>query len=141
MLPSDVYKRQHQYKENFCFLSGVGRITGLQAHLCLPYQAAYVGIFERLFPIRPCAGIHMLKQPGYISHQLFVHRPVVNRTYRFDIGGDVYKRQILICSICQRYPHEFILLQLSAGLVAIFSLRELSQRSQLFRTAFLVILT
>lgn len=48
---------------------------------------------------------------------------------------------ILICSICLRYPHEFILLQLSAGLVAILSLRELSQRSQLFRTAFLVILT
>lgn len=48
---------------------------------------------------------------------------------------------ILICSICLRYPHEFILLQLSAGLIAIFSLRELSQRSQLFRTAFLVILT
>ena len=47
---------------------------------------------------------------------------------------------ILICSICLRYPHEFILLQLAAGLVAIFSLRELSQRSQLFRTAFLVIL-
>lgn len=48
---------------------------------------------------------------------------------------------ILICSISLRYPHEFILLQLSAGLVAIFSLRELSQRSQLFRTAILVILT
>ncbi|AVM57448.1 hydrolase [Bacteroides heparinolyticus] len=48
---------------------------------------------------------------------------------------------ILICSICLRYPHEFILLQLSAGLVAILSLRELSQRSQLFRTAILVILT
>lgn len=48
---------------------------------------------------------------------------------------------IMICSICLRYPHEFILLQLSAGLVAIFSLRELSQRSQLFRTALLVILT
>ena len=48
---------------------------------------------------------------------------------------------ILICSICLRYPHEFILLQLTAGLVAIFSLRELSQRSQLFRTALLVILT
>lgn len=48
---------------------------------------------------------------------------------------------ILICSICLRYPHEFILLQLAVGLVAIYSLRELSQRSQLFRTAFLVILT
>ena len=48
---------------------------------------------------------------------------------------------ILICSIALRLPHEFILTQLAAGLVAIFSLRELSQRSQLFRTAILVILT
>lgn len=48
---------------------------------------------------------------------------------------------ILICSISLRYPHEFILTQVAAGLVAIFSLRELSQRSQLFRTALLVILT
>ena len=36
---------------------------------------------------------------------------------------------ILICSISLRFPHEFILTQLAAGLVAIFSLRELSQRS------------
>ena len=48
---------------------------------------------------------------------------------------------ILICSICLRYPHEFILLQLTAGLAAIYSLRELSQRSQLFKSAVLVILT
>lgn len=48
---------------------------------------------------------------------------------------------ILICSIVLRFPHEFILTQLAAGLVAIYSLRELSQRSQLFRTAILVILT
>ncbi|MBQ8672875.1 MAG: HDIG domain-containing protein [Bacteroides sp.] len=48
---------------------------------------------------------------------------------------------VLICSICLRYPYEFILLQLTAGLVAIYSLRELSQRSELFRTAFLVLIT
>ena len=48
---------------------------------------------------------------------------------------------ILVCSISLRYPHEFILTQLAAGLVAIFSLRELSQRSQLFRTALLTLLT
>ena len=39
---------------------------------------------------------------------------------------------ILICSITLRYPHEFILTQIAAGLVAIFSLRELSQRPLLF---------
>ncbi len=48
---------------------------------------------------------------------------------------------IMICSISLRFPHEFILTQIAAGMVAIFSLRELSQRSQLFRTAFFVILT
>lgn len=47
---------------------------------------------------------------------------------------------ILICSITLRFPYEFILLQLSAGIVAIYSLRELSQRSQLFRTALLIVL-
>lgn len=47
---------------------------------------------------------------------------------------------VLICSICLRYPHEFIMLQVVAGLVSVFSLRELSQRSQLIRTAVLVIL-
>ena len=44
---------------------------------------------------------------------------------------------ILICSISLRFPHEFILTQLAAGLVAIFSLRELSQRSQLFPDGFI----
>ena len=48
---------------------------------------------------------------------------------------------VLICSVTLRFPHEFILTQLTAGLVAIYSLRELSQRSQLFQTALLVILT
>ena len=45
---------------------------------------------------------------------------------------------ILLCSITLRYPHEFILLQILTGMAAIYSLRELSQRSQLFRTTFIV---
>lgn len=53
----------------------------------------------------------------------------------------VYTTTIILCSIGLRLPYEFVIIQLSAGLAAIFSLRELSQRSQLFRTAFLVILT
>lgn len=45
---------------------------------------------------------------------------------------------ILICSLILKYPYEFILLQVTAGLVGIFSLRELSQRSQLFKSAILI---
>ena len=47
---------------------------------------------------------------------------------------------ILICSIFLRYPHEFIILQMAAGMTAIYSLRELSQRSQLLRTALIVVI-
>ena len=46
---------------------------------------------------------------------------------------------ILICSITLRYPHEFILIQVAAGIIAIFNMRELSRRSQLFLSAFLVV--
>ena len=45
---------------------------------------------------------------------------------------------ILLSSITLRYPYEFIVLQMGAGMAAIYSLRELSQRSQLLRTAVIV---
>ena len=47
---------------------------------------------------------------------------------------------MLICSVVLRYPYDFVILQSIAGLAAIHSLRELSQRSQLFRTAFFITL-
>ena len=45
---------------------------------------------------------------------------------------------ILICAAAVKYQYEFIIVQLVAGLVAIYSLRELSKRSQIFITALLV---
>ena len=45
---------------------------------------------------------------------------------------------VLICAAAVKYQYEFIIVQLVAGLIAICSLRELSQRAQLFRTALLV---
>ena len=47
---------------------------------------------------------------------------------------------ILICAAAVKYQYEFIIVQLVAGLVAIFSLRELSKRAQVIKTAFLVTL-
>ena len=47
---------------------------------------------------------------------------------------------VLICAAAVKYQYEFIIVQLVAGLVAIYSLRELSQRAQLFKTALLVTL-
>lgn len=45
---------------------------------------------------------------------------------------------IFLCAVAVKYQYEFIIVQLVAGLIAIYSLRELSKRSQIFLTALLV---
>ena len=47
---------------------------------------------------------------------------------------------ILISALAVKYQYEFIIVQLVGGLIAIYSLRELSKRSQIFLTAILVTL-
>ena len=47
---------------------------------------------------------------------------------------------VLICAIMLQHPFEFIAIETVAGLAAITSLRELSQRSQLFKAAIIVTL-
>lgn len=53
----------------------------------------------------------------------------------------IYLIHILICSVVVQMSYEFVLLQSVAGLTGIYSLRELSQRSQLLRTTFLIFLS
>ncbi len=48
--------------------------------------------------------------------------------------------QIFICSTMLSAPHIFILVQIAGGAAAIFSLRELTARSQLFRTMFIILI-
>ena len=45
---------------------------------------------------------------------------------------------VLICAVMLQHPFEFTVIELVAGLASITSLRELSQRSQLFKTAIIV---
>jgi putative nucleotidyltransferase with HDIG domain len=47
---------------------------------------------------------------------------------------------LLSCAIALHHPFEFVVTQMVAGLVAIYSLRQLSQRSELFRAAGVVTL-
>ncbi len=47
----------------------------------------------------------------------------------------------VICSIMLTSPYVFLLLQIIAGCTAIFSMRELSSRSQMFRCVFLILLS
>ena len=48
---------------------------------------------------------------------------------------------VLICANMLQHPFEFTVVELVAGLVAITSLRELSKRSQLFKTAIVITLS
>ena len=45
---------------------------------------------------------------------------------------------VLLCSLMVPFPHEFLLLQTVAGMVVTFSLKELSERSQLIRSSFFI---
>lgn len=49
-----------------------------------------------------------------------------------------YLVYILTTSVFVSVPHEFLLLEIAAGLTGIYSLKELSQRSQILRTCLLV---
>ena len=53
---------------------------------------------------------------------------------------NAHAMMILICAVAVKYQYEFIIVQLVAGLVAIYSLRSLEKRSQIFLTALLVTL-
>lgn len=45
---------------------------------------------------------------------------------------------VLICAAVVRYQYEFIIIQIVAGIVAIYSLRDLVKRAQVFKTALFV---
>lgn len=68
--------------------------------------------------------------------------PIVVRTF-FDSRTALFTHLVtaLICSTMASFPHEFLILQIIAGMVVTFSLRELSERSQLMRCSFFVFLS
>lgn len=45
---------------------------------------------------------------------------------------------VLICAVMLQHPFDFVVIEIVAGLAAIYSLRELQYRSQLFKTAIIV---
>jgi len=69
----------------------------------------------------------------------FAILPIVVRTF-FDSHTALFTHliTILLSSLVAPFPHEFLILQTMSGIIVIFSLKELSQRSQLFRCSFFV---
>ncbi len=68
--------------------------------------------------------------------------PIVVCTF-FDSRTSLFTHlvTVLICSVMAPFPHEFLVLQVLAGMVVTYSLRELSQRSQLMHCALFVFLS
>lgn len=68
--------------------------------------------------------------------------PLVVRTF-FDSRTALFTHiiTILICSFMAPFPFEFLFLQLTVGMTAIYSLRDLTERSQLVRAAGYIFLT
>lgn len=53
----------------------------------------------------------------------------------------IHVTMVIICAAAVKYQYEFIIVQIVGGMVAIYSLRELSRRAQVFKTALLVTLS
>jgi putative nucleotidyltransferase with HDIG domain len=72
----------------------------------------------------------------------FAILPIVVRTF-FNSHTALFTHltTVLLCSLVAPFPHEFLLLQIMVGIVVIFSLKELSQRSKLIRCAFFILIT
>jgi putative nucleotidyltransferase with HDIG domain len=72
----------------------------------------------------------------------FAILPIVVRTF-FDSHTALFTHLItvLIASLVAPFSHEFLILQIIPGIIVIFSLKELSMRSQLFRCAFFIFLS
>ena len=72
----------------------------------------------------------------------FAMLPIIVRVFMDSrTAFTMHVMMLLLCSISLRYPYEFILVQFIGGMVGIYSLRELSQRSQLLRAALLTTLS
>ena len=68
--------------------------------------------------------------------------PIVVRTF-FDSRTALFTHLVIvsICSLMAPFPHEFLILQIIAGMVVTFSLKDLYERSQLIRCAFFIFLS
>ncbi len=68
--------------------------------------------------------------------------PIVLRTF-FDSRTALFTHLVIvsICSLMAPFPHEFLIMQIIAGMVVTFSLKDLYERSQLIRCAFFIFMS
>ena len=102
-----------------------------------PRSIAMLYVMIIIFPIL----VSLMMQHNVFSVYIlpFAMAPIFIRVFMDSRTAFIFHvTMVLICAAAVRYQYEFIIVQLVAGLVAIYSLRELSKRAQVFKTAILV---
>lgn len=94
-----------------------------------------------LYPIL----VSLMMQHGYFNFSIYIlpfaFVPIFVRVFIDSRTAFItHVITVLLCSAAVRFQYEFIIIQTVAGLVAIYSLREMSARSQVFKTALFVFL-
>lgn len=86
----------------------------------------------------------LVVRTGYMNVYIIPYAvlPIMIRTF-FDSRTALFAHiiTVLMCSTIVSYPYEFLLLQITAGMASVYSLKELTQRSQLVFCALLVFVT
>lgn len=102
-----------------------------------PRAIAMLYAMLMLFPVLTSL---MMKHPFFSVYIIpFAMAPIFGRVFIDSRTAFIqHVTSTLICAVAVKYQYEFIIVQLVSGLVAIYSLRELSKRSQIFLTALLV---
>ncbi len=106
-----------------------------------PRSIAMIYSLITLFPIL----VSLIMEHGYFGFSVYVlpfaFIPILVRVFMDSRTAFLtLVVTVLIASAAVRYQYEFIVINLVAGLVAIYSLREMSSRAQVFKTAVLVFL-
>ena len=102
-----------------------------------PRSIAMLYTLITLFPVM----VSLMMRHNFLSVYMlpFAMVPIFVRVFMDSRTAFVcHVTMILICTTAVRYQYEFIIIQLVAGLIAIYSLRELTRRAQVFKTAILV---
>lgn len=104
-----------------------------------PRSIAMLYTFIALFPV--LVSFMMLHNFMSVYILPFAMAPIFVRVFMDSRTAFVsHVTMILICTTAVRYQYEFIIIQIVAGLIAIYSLRELTRRAQVFKTGILVAL-
>ena len=141
-----LFRRFKQIKKikNMKF-RGMGFLTVLEMFfslLMIPCGLAFVSAMNP-GATENALDVFGLMMAQYLLLALATFFRAVQRRYRHQIPlrrkvDFISSGVFLLCAVALKYPFEFITTQCVAGLIAIYTLRELSERSQIIQTAFLV---